>query len=96
MIVNKVLQVPYSSHVRLHCVGDAVVWKYSNKKLVKFRNIFETIVKKFDSSVIQKDISVVIIENFGKSNRGFYTCIDRAYSKEETILLTSGNAILVQ
>ena len=88
ILINKVVQVPYSSHVRLRCGGPAVVWKYTNNKLLKFRDVIETFEKEFDTSV-------VTIKKFGKSDRGFYTCKTEAYSMKETILITSGNTRLM-
>ena len=90
LIINKVLQVPYFVDLDVLCTGpSAVYWQFESHKLGNVMNVVTRTIPS-SSSINNDNNAIMTIRNFGRSDRGFYTCStsDSVYTGNETILIT--------
>ena len=95
IITNKTLLVPYSSNVELNCDGPGdLSWQYMPDNLGDAMN---SVTKKFPLMIKKDGRSVLSIDEFDRSHRGFYTCLSSEldHRQRETILLNSGKFTIV-
>ena len=88
IIVNKILDFPYRSNIRMHCKGPGLLsWHYRSTNI----SIIENPVKRILVSDLEKEYyAIVSIDYFDRANMGFYTCRSISANQElrGTILIT--------
>ena len=94
IIVNKILRVPYSSNVKIHCKGPGkLFWQYQSSKL---DDVLKTVTTTLPSNSEEDNHAILTINQFDHANMGFYTCqnLDPTYKEKETMLITTCKSLL--
>lgn len=87
-IVNRILRVPYSSSLELHCVGPNILtWVYKKSALP----FIYQVAKHLKSVINNNKHTIISFDNFNKNLAGFYTCSSNSPRHgKKTVLVVGG------